>query len=311
MSVCFLHYFLTLAPSISRNYYFYTKTIPHYIWITFIAVSVHIYTTNTTIAQTGYYALVIGNQNYNSTSTSNLKNAIRDADAISDALRKLGFDVEELHDGSYSEINSELDNFFKMSKKVAIFYYTGHGYQVNAVDYIISFVAEILPDSSGKTINEMFIPLKDIATRLNNTSDIAIAFLDACRTTVFYNANNSKLERGMTLHQLPSREDIITIGFSDRMALNNGIIIAYASQPGFPAYDGHGRHSPFAQGILNELRKPRLHALTIDALLSRVSDYVSNNYANDQSAQQVPSRLGQLGKNFELIPPDVFDFKTP
>src|SRR4051812_27232109 len=79
------------------------------------------------------YALVIGNSAY--TTTSKLPNPVNDATDMAGQLRKLGFTVSLVTNGSYTDMREAAQKFFHSlsdgptGKTTGLFYYAGHGLQ--------------------------------------------------------------------------------------------------------------------------------------------------------------------------------------
>jgi len=89
-------------------------------------------------------ALVIGNKNYSS--LSSLKNPINDARAMKDILSKKKFSVIYLENASQMEMEESIDKFaykLKNGNGVGLFYYAGHGMEVDGVNYLIPTDARI------------------------------------------------------------------------------------------------------------------------------------------------------------------------
>ena len=83
-------------------------------------------------------ALVIGNKDYSSLNP--LKNPINDARALRDILSKKRFNVIYLENASQMEMEDAIDKFgykIKNGKGVGLFYYAGHGMEVDGVNYLI------------------------------------------------------------------------------------------------------------------------------------------------------------------------------
>src|SRR5208337_1691624 len=72
-------------------------------------------------------ALVIGVGSYRN--ASHLTNPVNDARAIGESLRRLKFEVSELYDPDFGELNSGIRSFGirAADADVAIVYYAGHG----------------------------------------------------------------------------------------------------------------------------------------------------------------------------------------
>src|SRR5687767_8694258 len=81
-------------------------------------------------------ALVIGNNAY---ARAPLNNAVNDAVAMGRTLRELGFDVELITDASGRTIDQAVDRLARKlrSGDVALFYFAGHGVQIDGNNYLI------------------------------------------------------------------------------------------------------------------------------------------------------------------------------
>ncbi|MCK5542693.1 MAG: caspase family protein [Desulfobacterales bacterium] len=127
-------------------------------------------------------ALVIGNSNYKS---SPLNNPVNDASDISSVLKRLGFDVILKKNASKKEM---LDAFRQFGRKlsaseIGIFYFAGHGMQIDGTNYLIPVNNNIKEESevefeaidAGRILNKM--------EKAGNPLNIVI--LDACRDNPF------------------------------------------------------------------------------------------------------------------------------
>ncbi len=94
-------------------------------------------------------ALVIGNSAYESAPV--LKNPRNDAQAISAVLTKLGFDVVKGIDLTHVDFARIVGQFRKKLKgaDVGLFFYAGHGLQVNGSNYLAPVDAVLDDDWIG------------------------------------------------------------------------------------------------------------------------------------------------------------------
>jgi uncharacterized caspase-like protein len=81
-------------------------------------------------------ALVIGNADYD---TAPLKNPVNDARDVANALRALDFEVIERLNAGKKEMLLAIDEFYRRLRRaqVGVFYFAGHGMQINGVNYLI------------------------------------------------------------------------------------------------------------------------------------------------------------------------------
>jgi tetratricopeptide (TPR) repeat protein len=182
-------------------------------------------------------ALVIGNSNY--VGISSLKNPVNDASDIEAALKRLGFTVKTVLDGSYTEMENAIMNFEKSlraSKNTyGFFFYAGHGVQADGSNYLIPVRADSIRSESH--LREQAVSLNTILDNLDKAgNELNIIVLDACRDNPFGWSRSAGRGLSVVSHQ-PS-----------------GSIIMYATAANTKADDGQGRNSPFTAHLLNNLR---------------------------------------------------------
>jgi uncharacterized caspase-like protein len=107
-------------------------------------------------------ALVIGNSAY---SSGPLKNPVNDATDMAATLKKLGFKVVLKKNANLETMEGAIEDFGNLLKKggVGLFYYAGHGVQVNGVNYLIPIGAKVNKESdvrykavnAGQILDEM------------------------------------------------------------------------------------------------------------------------------------------------------------
>jgi uncharacterized caspase-like protein len=182
-------------------------------------------------------ALVIGNAAY--TAFPPLKNPKNDAIDIATALKLLGFTVLKGNDLKRAEMRDLITRFQTEAREAdaALFYYAGHGFQIEQKNYLVPVDATI---KSGEDVQAQTIDLLDLTKGLENGRSNRLIFLDACRDNPL---------RGRAQAGLPT---VIQDGLA-RLGSAAGFLFAYATQPDNRAFDGGGRNSPFAQAFLSHL----------------------------------------------------------
>src|SRR6185295_8229597 len=90
-------------------------------------------------------ALVIGIQHY--TAIAPLRNSLNDAHDMSSTLKRKGFEVMELYDpATKRELQEALMKYFNRvsgdPELAGLIYYSGHGMQVDGVNYLIPTQAD-------------------------------------------------------------------------------------------------------------------------------------------------------------------------
>ncbi|QOZ34392.1 hypothetical protein XH92_24285 [Bradyrhizobium sp. CCBAU 53421] len=197
-------------------------------------------------------ALVLGNSHYQAVPA--LDNPANDAADLATALRGIGFDVIEQRDGTREAMANAVRDFSKRlnGADVALFFYAGHGLQMNGENYLVPVDAKIETpaDVRFNTVN-----LTDIQQEMEGAGRANIIILDACRNNPFL----EKLARGS--RAAPTR------GLGRVDATGQGSLIVYSTQPNNVALDGAGRNSPFTAALLKHIATP---GIEVRQMLSRV-----------------------------------------
>ena len=150
-------------------------------------------------------ALVIGNANYQEDSLSNPRN---DATDIANALRGLGFEVTLRLDVNLRAMEDAIDDFNRQLRQggVGVFYYAGHGVQVNGENYLIPLDAQL---SRQNDVRYETLPLGKVLNAMEaSATQVNVVIIDACRDNPFYrrwrSGNRSlSVERGLNLEVPP------------------------------------------------------------------------------------------------------------
>lgn len=215
-------------------------------------------------------ALVIGNSIYGSV---DLKNPVNDATDMADMLSNLGFAVTLIKNANLQEMEEAIRDFGSRLRLggVSLFYYAGHGFQVNGTNYLLPVNARITKESDVKyqSVDVNFI--LDTMSFANNRG-INIILLDACRNNPFGGRFRS-ITRGLSI-----------VGFAPA-----GTFISFATAPGGIAYDGAGRNSPYTAALLKYIP---ISGLTINDVFINVRLDVKK--ATGQVPWDVSSLEGQF-----------------
>jgi len=145
--------------------------------IVFLAVSIFAQTNEKRLA------LVIGNSDYSGSSA--LKNPVNDANLIAKTLQELGFTVIKRTNASRTQMTQAVAEFWgKLGQyNVALFYFAGHGVQVNGVNYLIPVDATL---ENKDMVAFEAISVNDISSKFEEyNQNINILILDACRNNPF------------------------------------------------------------------------------------------------------------------------------
>lgn len=185
-------------------------------------------------------ALVIGNSEYGP-AIGKLKNPVNDAKLIAETLKSLGFAVETVLNADQKAMKRAIKAFGTRLQKsgkdaTGLFYYAGHGMQVEGVNYLLPVGAEIEKESDVEIES---IATDDVMTQMQFAGNaVNLVFLDACR--------NNPLARS-------SRS--VASGLA-RLDAPRGSFVGYSTAPGDVAADGDGANSLYAIALSEELKKP-------------------------------------------------------
>jgi formylglycine-generating enzyme required for sulfatase activity/uncharacterized caspase-like protein len=215
-------------------------------------------------------ALVIGNSAYK---TSPLANPVNDANDMAALLEKLDFHVTKLTDASRREMKEAINAFGKRLRKggTGLFYFAGHGVQVEGINYLIPIGAIIESERDVQyesvNANRVLSKMQDAGNPLN------MVFLDACRNNPFARMFRSA-QQGLAPMDAPK-----------------GSLVAFATAPGNTAADGTGRNGVFTKHLITQMPLP---GLEIGLMMRRVRAGVQA----DTGDKQTPFELSSLTGSF-------------
>lgn len=178
-------------------------------------------------------ALVIGNSAYRS---APLLNPGNDARAMADLFGQAGFAVDARLDATRSDMTAAIERFGTAIRhpdiRQAVFYYAGHGVQLDWRNYLLPVDAVV---DSAEQVRQRCIDLGQLLGQLGAAKDKTfVIILDACRNNPFGTAYRPE-HKGLSQFDAPV-----------------GSLIAYATSPGNVASDGSGRNSLYTENLLRE-----------------------------------------------------------
>ncbi len=217
-------------------------------------------------------ALVIGNGGYD---WSPLDNPANDARDMANTLKDLGFEVDLQTDMTRVGMHRAIREFGnKLARAdVGLFYYAGHGLQVDGRNFLVPIGADILAEDeiAFETIDASRILAKMETAR----NPVNIVILDACRNNPFA-VNSRSGSRGLA-----------------RMESPVGSLLLYATAPNKTASDGPGRNGVLTGNLIKHLKIP---GLALDQVVLRTRVAVMKDTGNDQ----VPWSASSLTSNVIL-----------
>ncbi|GAB5534381.1 MAG: hypothetical protein Rubg2KO_06300 [Rubricoccaceae bacterium] len=231
-------------------------------------------------------ALVIGNSDYEHAAP--LQNPRNDAEDIAAALTEVGFEVSARIDLSHEEMGLALAQFKEaaVGAEAALFYYAGHGVQVDGDNFLIPVNADV---SSEDLMRYRSIGLGEVMEALDASGALLkMVFLDACRDNPFQSWRSSSAGLAQTDSPL-------------------GSLVVYAAAPGRRASDNQqGRNGLFTAALLEEIHTP---GLELDRMVRRVQARV----IAASSERQHPWKSSSYVNDFYFVPPveDSADAQPP
>lgn len=223
-------------------------------------------------------ALVIGNSDYD---IGPLLNPENDARAMAAALRQTNFEVLEYIDlQSQADMKRAIREFGRKIQDggVGLFYYAGHGIQVNGKNYLIPIKAQIYAEEEVEyesvDVGFVLTQMEIARNRMN------IIILDACRNNPFARSWRSAAT-GLAFINAPT-----------------GTLIAYSTAPGSVASDGTGANGLYTEVLLRQIRRK---GLKIEDVFKNVRSEVLEK-SNDM---QTPWESSSLVGDFYFVRPDA------
>jgi uncharacterized caspase-like protein/peptidoglycan hydrolase-like protein with peptidoglycan-binding domain len=189
-------------------------------------------------------ALVMGNGAYQNAVP--LANPVRDARAVADKLRGLGFDVIGGYDEDLSAMQETVAEFARkaVGADIALMFYAGHGIQVHGDNFLIPIDAKFEDETA---LDFETVPVNFVIRQMSRNVRVRMIILDACR--------NNPLSRSLARAMGASRAAAVGEGLAEIKIEDpgEGTVIAFATSPGDVAYDGETAHSPFTEALLRHI----------------------------------------------------------
>ncbi|UJR24576.1 hypothetical protein I4U23_005951 [Adineta vaga] len=231
-------------------------------------------------------ALLIGNASYQRTDNE-LNESIETIQELNDLLIKIGFDVVIASDLEKYDMTTQIINFSKTIQHgdIVLFYYSGHGYQVNGTNYLIP-----INDTWIKTerdVEDFGINFDRMLKRIldKNSSYVNIFILDCCRpyrSNDLSTSNSSMKNKGLcTIHSI------------------DGTFIQFAC-----AQNEASSNNLFIRNLLKNITKENIG-------INDLFQQISNDVFEESNENQRPLSINGLKQNenvflnYIFVPPPV------
>jgi hypothetical protein len=166
---------------------------------------------------------------------------------------------------------------------VAMFYYTGHAMQFGGINYLVPVDAQVNDEADLRRM----VRVDDVIADMQPAKNLRMLVLDSCRDNPFAeqlkrsigSARSASVGRGLAKIDSPE-----------------GMIIAYATQPGRTADDGDGRNSPYTAAFLRNVETKE----EIGTVFRRISADVYQTTRQAQLPELSLSLIGEFYLNGKL-----------
>ena len=216
-------------------------------------------------------ALVIGNGRYRAEA---LQNPPNDALAMAKTLSDLGFQCTLLLDARLAQMTDAVREFgaqLGKNKAAGLFYYAGHGAQLDWRNYLIPVDAQI---NRVSDMPRQALDLQELLQSLGKAQNpMNVIILDACRNNPFGNGVSLD-QKGLSQFDAPP-----------------GSLLSYATAPGNTASDGEGNNGLFTENLLREMKVP-------NAKVEDVFKRVRLKVRLQSKGQQIPWETTSLEDDF-------------
>lgn len=220
-------------------------------------------------------ALVIGNSKYPSVP---LKNPVNDAVAIAQELQRSGFDVMLFTDVGEKDMKIAIRDFgnrLKEKKGVGLFYYAGHGLQIDGRNYILPVDADV---QKIQDVEFESVDLSRILVEMEYAeNEMNIVILDACRDNPYKEQFKATGRSAVGLASINSAPP--------------NSLIAFSTAPGATAYDGDGANGLYTQEFLKALQT---EGLKIEEVFKKVRSQVRLQ----SDGEQIPWETSSIENDF-------------
>ena len=238
----------------------------------------------------GRVALLIGNQNYRGGAMGDpLEYPLDDVRSMEATLKAANFRVWRVENALQKEMLKGIENFIGEAKKadVALFFYSGHGVQMDGKNYLIPILLEEV--TAKKEMVDATVCVNQAVLDALTATDcpLKILILDACRTNPFK-------EKDFIV--VPKRRD------ADALAPMSakGTLIAYATADGKTASD-----NLFTPEFIRQIEHHR------DYSLLAAIESTAQEVKRKSDGKQIPWYNCNLSGSFHLFADDVHNPPTP
>ena len=167
-------------------------------------------------------ALVIGNDNYQN--LPKLEKAVNDANSVAAELKKVGFEVSSFNNIPQKKMNQAINDFVQKISGggVGVFFYAGHGVQVNSQNFLIPVDMDEPRSDSDVADQAISVPgLQDKVAEAK--AKYVLLVLDACRNNPLPRKPGRSIgaTRGLAMANSPSGQTVLYSAGTNQEALDS------------------------------------------------------------------------------------------
>ncbi len=228
-------------------------------------------------------ALIIGNSHYEEVG-NRLANPVNDAELMAKTLSAVGFSVTKVVNAGLTDMRKAMTAYSRalaQPNTVGVFYYAGHGMQVEGQNYLLPVDASLRRQDElawkAVAVNQFLRTLDSLSGR---DGRLNVVILDACRNNPFARGWRS-VNRGLATVDAPS-----------------GTLIAFATAPGDVAADGEGGNSPYTLALAEMIKRP---GLAIEQTFKGARNLVWK-WTQKSGKAQIPWESTSLTGDFYFVP---------
>ncbi len=213
-------------------------------------------------------ALVIGNSNYEHVPA--LRTPLSDANAMTQSLTSLGFEVLKGLDLDHRSMDRSFREFVRKSQsaEISLFFYAGHVLQANQHNYLVPIDAHPVFDSDIEF--ELIDLQQKVVKFMGGRNRTGIVLLDASRPNPLTAVLKGTFKKGSS--------SIVVKGLAP-MHAESGQLIGFSDLPNSIAVEGMGKHSAFTTALLKHLPTTNVE---FEQMLKRVKNEVWASTDNKQ-----------------------------
>jgi len=242
-------------------------------------------------------ALVIGNNAYSD--VPKLEKAVGDAQAISGALRELGFDVITVTDAPRSRMARALVDFETRVSPgdTALFFFAGHGVALDGGNYLMPTDVPNVTEGQRNLLRTEGFLADDISERLRERgAATTVMVLDACRNNPFKAGSGRSIGQSRGLQRMDTRQ---------------GMFVMFSAGAGQEALDRLGDsdthpNSVFTRLFIDLVKRPDLDLIDVAKELQIEVPKLARSVGHEQLPayyDQIPGRIFLARGDASLPPP--------